>query len=477
MAYGDPVLQRPMFQTSPGLTPSVGGSTPEDNARALRNMFAPTVPIDMPAQMIQQEQQPVQSFQTGGEAITPAEAARRQSIDDADTLRAPAAPTSQFYRDIEPFLPNMPTEGRVMENAAALRRLTEARRNALEQQQRVLEEYRAGSPGSSVGDYFRAMPPEERTARAAARTAAAERVLREGPVIGQTFAREAGVASLLPAPPAPPAAAPSPAPSGGAFSMADIGVGGGEIYSADPSRALMSQAGTRMVDAGARPAAPAQARPKGALELTLEGIRAERARSAEDKRQNALLALMQAGFAAAAGRSPNALSNIAAGGQAGVGAFAAMEKDRRADLASLRREETAILLERERMRAQEERQPEAIRTYAALGGWDPARGREGFDEAVRRGIEVTKSLEREPDMVRLMKALGGGDLARGFRLYNADEALKAATKTLDSFSASEQDKRQAQDLINARVSQSLQAIRGNTPGGGSFPGFSATPVR
>ena len=469
MAYGDPVLQRPLFQTSPGLAPSVGGTSPDDNARALRNMFAPTVSIDMPTQMLQQGQQPIQSFQTGGEAITPAEAARRQGIDDADALRAPAAPTSQFYRDIEPYLPNMPTEGRVMENAAALRRLTEARRNALEQQQRVLGEYRTASPGSSVGDYFRAMPPEERTARAGARTAAAERVSREGPVIGQTFAREAGVASLLPAPPAPPAAAPSPAPSGGAFSMADIGVGGGEVYSADPSRTLMSQAGTRMVDAGARPAA-APARPKGIMELTLDGIKEERSRLAAEKKQNALLALMQAGFAMAAGRSPNALSNIAAGGQAGVGAFAAMEKDRRADLSALRREETAVILERERMRAQEERQPEAIRTYAALGGWDPSKGREGFDEAVRRGIEVTKTMQQDPETIRTFRALGNGDLMKGFEIFNADKKLQAAIAVTKDITANEEDKRAANDYIRG------QLTRART-GGGGFAGFSATPVR
>ncbi len=232
-------------------------------------------------------------------------------------------------------------------------------------------------------------------------------------------------------------------------------------------------------------AAPPAQRPKGALELTLDGIKADRQRNAEEKKQNALLALMQAGFAIAAGRSPSAIANIGAGAQAGIASFANMEKDRRAEESSLRREQTAIMLERERMRAQEERQPEAIRTYAVLGGWDPSTGREGFNEAVRRGIEVTKSLEKEPDNIRLFRALGNGDVARGFEVFKGDESLKAAQATVALGSmASEEDKRRAQSYLNMRIQQSLQALqgqpgqRGQTPPAGStvIP-FNQLPVR
>ena len=223
------------------------------------------------------------------------------------------------------------------------------------------------------------------------------------------------------------------------------------------------------VPAGAAPARAAE-RPKGELELTLDGIKADRARLAEDKKQNAMLALMQAGLAMAAGRSPSAISNIAAGGQAGIAAFANMEKDRRAEDASLRREQTGLLLEQQRMRAQEERAPEAIRTYAALGGWDPAKGREGFDEAVRRGIEVSKSLEKDPETVRTFRALGGGDLMKGFEIFNADKKLQAAIAITKDITAGEADKRAANDYIRG------QLMRART-GGGGFEGFSATPVR
>lgn len=64
--------------------------------------------------------------------------------------------------------------------------------------------------------------------------------------------------------------------------------------------------------------------------LNLQQIKADReAKSSADRRENALLALMNAGFAMAAGKSPHALQNIGAGGQAGVQAFAEMEKGRR----------------------------------------------------------------------------------------------------------------------------------------------------
>jgi hypothetical protein len=103
---------------------------------------------------------------------------------------------------------------------------------------------------------------------------------------------------------------------------------------------------------------------------------------------------MQAGFATAAGRSPNALSNIGAGGQAGIAAFAGMERssreDQRAamqDLSMRRREMSAENLAREKM-AQD---PETVRTYAILGGYTPGQSREDYQKAVSRGLSVSQS--------------------------------------------------------------------------------------
>lgn len=211
-------------------------------------------------------------------------------------------------------------------------------------------------------------------------------------------------------------------------------------------------------------------REKGALELTLEGIRAERAKSAEDRRQNALLALMQAGFAAAAGTSPNALTNIGAGGQAGIASFANLEKARREEQSALRRDELQLQLAQAQMKAQEERAPEQIRTLAMLGGWTPDQGREGLNAAVTRGIQVQRSMQQDPEMIRTFQILGGGDVRRGFDIYNADRRLQAAIAVTKDITASEEDKRAANEYIRGQLAQGRAAT-------GAFPGFTATPVR
>lgn len=374
----DSVFQRPMFNAPKqegGLAPSTGIATvrsPRDTANELRNMFAPTVPV--------------QSFQGGG-----------------------------FVRDLQD-LSGIGGGGAAFPGGAA----------------EVTDPLTAPVSGGSSGNIMEGLRDLFLRSR--------------GVQAPTTFPQEGEMPPQIP---------------GRVYDLpepVDVGAAPGMNF---PMEAP---------PAGAAAPARAAERPKGALELTLEGIRADRARLAEDKKQNAMLALMQAGLAMAAGRSPSAISNIAAGGQAGIAAFAGMEKDRRAEDAALRREETGLLLEQQRMRAQEERAPEAIRTYAALGGWDPSKGREGFDEAVRRGIEVSKSLEKDPETVRTFRALGGGDLMKGFEIFNADKKLQAAIAITKDITAGEADKRAANDYIRG------QLMRART-GGGGFEGFSATPVR
>jgi hypothetical protein len=409
MAYGDPVLQRSMFR-GPSVQPAVGlgsGTSADENAQALRNMFSPTVSINEPAAMIQQEQQPVQSFNGGGMAYD---------------MSGMGGGFAAFPGGAPEVTAPSPTPS-------------------------------SGGLGEFLSRPFRA-------------------------IVGQPIFRR----------PEEPAAAPAAAPA---------------APRVEPGPRISAEELSRMRDADraaeadafmGRPApAPVPERERGGIELTLEGIRSDRARkaaeqaaaermqrTASERRENALLALMQAGFAAAAGRSSNALSNIAAGGQAGVAAFAGMEKDRRADEAARRREETTIMMERERLRAQEERAPEAIRTYAMLGGWNPASGTEGFNDAVRKGIEVTKSLEKEPDNIRLFKALGNGNLARGFEVYNSDNALKAANTTVNNLQASDEDRRTAQNYINVRIRQAQQAVSGSgqaPPPGSTVIPLNQIPVR
>jgi hypothetical protein len=71
---------------------------------------------------------------------------------------------------------------------------------------------------------------------------------------------------------------------------------------------------------------------RSSISTELNKIREDRkAQSAADRRENALMALMSAGFGMAAGKSRHALSNIAEGGQQGIATFANLEKSRRED--------------------------------------------------------------------------------------------------------------------------------------------------
>jgi len=391
----DPVLQRSMFQKQTPIAPSIGlgidsVTTPDQNAKALKSMFQPTVSLGMPTQMLQQEQQPVQSFQEGGLARSliaqydwrnqryqnppsylartdpeafAAEEARKLATErarsfDIDDLEA-RSPKPQDRTILDRPTIEMGRDTSVRAQAPGLPGLvqSEARRRALEQ----LSQIPAGPPRET------AEPEIRREYREEVRKAA------------------------IPAPPIPPAAS----------SVAALL----ERDRADEPRMPTSAAERQTVEPPA-PAAPA--REKGPMSVILEDIKNERERSAEDKKQNALLALMQAGFAMAAGRSPNALSNIGAGGQAGIAAFASLEKARREDQAALRRDEISIRL-------------------------------------------AQAKLAEDPETVKLFKALGAGDLMKGFDIYNADKKLQAAVETRKDFRSSEDDLRVANEYIRSRL--------------------------
>jgi hypothetical protein len=85
------------------------------------------------------------------------------------------------------------------------------------------------------------------------------------------------------------------------------------------------------------------------LTLRIDELKQERAANKAQQRENQLLALMQAGFAAAAGKSSSALSNIAAGGSSGIATLADLEKTRRAEDTSLRKEGLELELAKEKM--------------------------------------------------------------------------------------------------------------------------------
>lgn len=85
------------------------------------------------------------------------------------------------------------------------------------------------------------------------------------------------------------------------------------------------------------------------LTLRIDELKQEREANKAQRRENQLLALMQAGFAAAAGKSSSALTNIAGGGAAGIATLADLEKTRRAEDATLRSEALQLELAKEKM--------------------------------------------------------------------------------------------------------------------------------
>jgi hypothetical protein len=93
------------------------------------------------------------------------------------------------------------------------------------------------------------------------------------------------------------------------------------------------------------------------IKVDREARKAELAAQAQAAREeNKWLALMQAGLAIAAGRSPNAITNIGQGGQAGLASFMALEQQRRRDEdAAMRRDiaEREYGLQERRFQAQQ----------------------------------------------------------------------------------------------------------------------------
>ena len=101
------------------------------------------------------------------------------------------------------------------------------------------------------------------------------------------------------------------------------------------------------------------------LSLRIDELKQEREANKSQRRENQLLALMQAGFAAAAGKSSSAITNIGAGGAAGIATLADLEKTRRAEDAALRNESLQLELAKEKMieSAAERRAQQALSTH------------------------------------------------------------------------------------------------------------------
>jgi hypothetical protein len=126
----------------------------------------------------------------------------------------------------------------------------------------------------------------------------------------------------------------------------------------------------------------------------LTDIKAEReSKAAMAKQENMWLALMQAGLAIAGGRSPNAITNIGQGGQAGLASFMALEQQRRRDEdAAMRRDiaEKEFRLQERRLQAQEPLLSAQAEYYRNRPAMDAARLQAQQQVARQRAVDAAQ---------------------------------------------------------------------------------------
>jgi hypothetical protein len=161
--------------------------------------------------------------------------------------------------------------------------------------------------------------------------------------------------------------------------------------------------------------------PADKKQTELEQIKADRK---AEKERNFYLGLMQAGLAVAAGKSPDALQNIAQGGISGLQSYAGLEADsrkaEREDMAALRAQqqdeatalyrEKTLGLEREKMG----RAPEAVLAAAMAGGYNPESGKPPTKDEYTAGLAVlnrSKNLSEVNDqLTNLLKVQKEGGI-------------------------------------------------------------------
>ena len=324
MIMSDPVMRRAMFRAG-GPVSSVGTgitstvASPEENAKALQTMFAPGF----------RKGGEVQYFQEGGEAVdeerTGEQAAEMSALERLRAQTRNPEPRFRSVMDIVRENRTLPIDREQEYTGRSMRgeNVNEASVDTKKPLPRpgiagiILGAYERAGGMSGIGDAIvrnfpggrgSIDPAEERAAkdRKAAREAQAADQIDEGKMYRQAYEDEANYRGMT----APAASPPAP------------------VRSSDVAREPV----------------------KNQTYLSLEKLKADREANKEKRRENQLLALMQAGFAAAAGRSRNALANIAAGGVSGVQTLAELEKDRRAEDRALRREILEVELTQERMR-------------------------------------------------------------------------------------------------------------------------------
>ena len=183
-------------------------------------------------------------------------------------------------------------------------------------------------------------------------------------------------------------------------SLAQVAGGSGDymskVLSPTPDAQVAGGSGDYMSKVGATRAEETSTPPPAERKLTeLEQIKADRK---AEKDKNFWLGLMQAGLATAAGKSPDALQNIAQGGISGLQSYAGLEADsrkaEREDMAALRAQQqddataayrdATLGLERKKI----DSAPESVRAAAMAAGWNPASGTAPTEEQIVKGYNV-----------------------------------------------------------------------------------------
>jgi hypothetical protein len=256
---------------------------------------------------------------------------------DAMAPTTPVEGSSQFGRDIGALLPTLPSEETMRRRAEELGRRTEERAQGLKEARDVADRLISEMPpGSPLGDYFRTLTPEQMVAREEARKDAEKRAQEEV----ERLRREAPERGLMEIP----------------LTVRDDGFDAGQQAGFTGGRDAAMRA-PRMREDVMAPAPEKKEGDEGGgptvtkADLLMEGIRSRREEMKAAREEAKGLALIQAGLAMAAGRSSNALSNIAAGGMSGIQALRESQRDIRKEERELMSDEMKIALAREELGA------------------------------------------------------------------------------------------------------------------------------
>jgi len=382
-----------MFQRSSPLDVSVGlGSitTPDQNAQELKNMFAPTVPMPQAG-----------AYKRGGEVINGI-----AHFDDGGDVVAPrpAAPAqtsnSRFYEDF------------VGGPSSILSTIGESRKTYQDRSQNA-------PPKPGIVDYFRLPSGEydERKRKAEEYAAETMRKVQEDKRL-----RDAAQAITQG----------REVPPGFYDEATNQFMTKGELSALDKSVNAMPPAQLKAIDEGTAYTPPPK--PPTEMELTLESIRARREQkeaqlssrkeeSIKQREENKWMGILAAGLGMMASKSRTLAGGIGEGGLEGIRSFQAAEKARRESESDLRRED----LQRDQLnqqfniaKMQLNKDPETIRTYAALGGWKAGDPPEKYQEAVRKGFEEQQLKLRASALEEYLKA--GRDPLSGITPEKAQRA-------------------------------------------------------